>query len=59
MKRREFIRLIGGVAAAWPIAVGAQQPGRMRLVGVLSPLTIPSLCTLEKAHARIINITEF
>jgi putative ABC transport system substrate-binding protein len=39
IRRREFITLLGSAVAAWPVAARAQQAGKIRAIGYLSPRT--------------------
>ena len=50
MRRREFISVLGGAAAAWPLVARAQQSERMRMVGVLMS---PREDDLKRRHAPI------
>jgi len=58
MKRREFITLIGGAAAAWPLASRAQQTA-MPIVGLVGPRSPEESTRLVAAFRKALNETGY
>jgi putative ABC transport system substrate-binding protein len=56
--RRDFITLLGG-AAAWPVTARAQQPTRMRRIGVLSTLRLDDPLTQTRIGAFLQGLQQF
>jgi putative ABC transport system substrate-binding protein len=59
MIRRQFITLLGGAAAAWPLATRAQQPERMRRIGVLMNLAADDPESQARIGALLQGLQEF
>jgi ABC-type uncharacterized transport system substrate-binding protein len=58
VKRRDFITLLGGAAAAWPLAARAQQSTKVVRLGYLAPARLPNLIEALRAGLRDFGYVE-
>jgi hypothetical protein len=59
MRRREFLAFLGSGVAAWPLAARAQQPERLRRIGVLSSLAADDPETQARHAAFLQGLQEW
>ena len=52
MRRREFISLLGGVAAAWPLAARAQQAERVARIGILGSASATAPAYVQRMQGQ-------
>jgi putative tryptophan/tyrosine transport system substrate-binding protein len=58
MRRREFITLLGGTTATWPLTVRAQQSSKIYRLGYLAPAPIPHLIRALVSTLRELGYVE-